>query len=59
LLITDKSGLPVDFLDERMTTSRALRAVREMGGGTRGRKQDVDPLAAATLLQTYLDGRRG
>jgi len=57
-LITDKSGLPVDFLDERMTTARALRAVREMGGGIRGRKQDVDPLAATTLLQTFLDGRR-
>ncbi len=57
-LVTEKSGLPVEFFDERMTTARALRAVHEMGGGTRGRKQDVDPLAATTLLQTFLDSRR-
>lgn len=56
--IADKTGLPVELLDERMTTARALRAVREMGGGSRGRKGDVDALAATTLLQTFLDGRR-
>jgi RNase H-fold protein (predicted Holliday junction resolvase) len=41
-----------------MTTARALRAVREMGGKTRGRKGEVDRLAATTLLQNFLDGRR-
>jgi putative Holliday junction resolvase len=56
--IAEKTGLPVDFGDERMTTARALRAVRELGGGLRDRKADVDPLAATTLLQTYLDTRR-
>ena len=45
--------------DERMTTARALAAVREMGGTTRGRKEDVDAMAAALLLQHYLDTRRG
>ena len=29
----------------------ALRAIREMGGSTRGRKGDVDALAATVLLQ--------
>jgi RNase H-fold protein (predicted Holliday junction resolvase) len=38
-----------------MTTSRALRAVRDLGGGTRGRKQDVDPLAATVILQQFLE----
>jgi putative Holliday junction resolvase len=42
-----------------MTTARVLAAVREMGGSTRGRKADVDALAAALLLQHYLDARRG
>jgi putative Holliday junction resolvase len=56
--IAEKTGLPVDFRDERMTTARALRAVRELGGGLRNRKADVDPLAATTLLQSYLDSRR-
>ena len=36
----------------------ALDAVREMGGSTRGRKRDVDALAATVLLQQYLDHRR-
>lgn len=57
-LIQDKTGLPITFLDERMTTARALRAVRDLGGGTRGRKGDVDQLAATTLLQSFLDGRK-
>ncbi len=56
--IEDKTGLPVCYHDERMTTARALRAVRDLGGGTRGRKGEVDQLAATTLLQSFLDGRR-
>ena len=56
--ITEKTGLPVDYRDERMTTARALRAVRDLGGRLRNRKGDVDPLAATTLLQSYLDSRR-
>jgi putative Holliday junction resolvase len=54
-----RSGLAVDLADERMTTARVLQAVREMGGGTRGRKEELDALAATLLLQTYLDTRRG
>jgi putative Holliday junction resolvase len=53
-----KTGLPVAYWDERMTTARALRAVRDLGGGLRGRKADIDKLAATTLLQTYMDSRR-
>jgi putative Holliday junction resolvase len=57
--ITRRSARPVELRDERFTTARALQAVREMGGSTRGRKADVDALAAALLLQHYLDARRG
>ena len=53
-----RTGLPVVFLDERFTTAAALRAVREMGGSTRGRKGDIDALAATVLLQHALDLRR-
>ena len=56
--IAEKTGLPVDYWDERMTTARALRAVRDLGGGMKNRKADVDPLAATTLLQSFLDARR-
>lgn len=53
-----RTGLPVELADERYTTAIALDAVREMGGSTRGRKKDVDALAATVLLQQYLDHRR-
>jgi putative Holliday junction resolvase len=53
--IGKRSGKPVELVDERYTTAVALRAVREMGGSTRGRKGDVDALAAAVLLQRVLD----
>ncbi len=51
--------LEVGMWDERMTTARVLATVREMGGSTRGRKEDVDAMAAALLLQHYLDSKRG
>lgn len=49
-----RTGLPVRYVDERFTTAAALRAVRELGGTTRGRKGDVDALAATVLLQHAL-----
>lgn len=49
-----RTGLPARLVDERFTTSAALRAIREMGGSTRGRKGDVDALAATLLLQHAL-----
>jgi putative Holliday junction resolvase len=57
-LVGAKAGLPVAFWDERMTTARALRAVREMSGSTHGTTKNIDPLAATVLLQTYLDSLR-
>lgn len=52
--LTRRMQLPVGLLDERFTTAVALRAVRDMGGSTRGRKGDVDALAATVLLQQAL-----
>jgi putative holliday junction resolvase len=49
-----RTGMPFSLVDERFTTAAALRAVREMGGSTRGRKGDVDSLAATLLLQHAL-----
>jgi putative Holliday junction resolvase len=53
-LIADKAGLPVELLDERMTTARALQE----GASGRADRVDVDQRAAAVLLQLYLDRRR-
>ena len=52
--LSRRTGLPVRYVDERFTTAAALRAVREMGESTRGRKGDVDALAATVLLQHAL-----
>lgn len=57
--LSRRSGLPVALQDERMSTARVLRTVREMGGSTRGRRDEVDAMAAALLLQQFLDARRG
>jgi putative Holliday junction resolvase len=54
-LLAERTGLPVRYVDERYTTSAALRSVREMGGSVRGRKGDVDAMAAALLLQHALN----
>ena len=55
--LAKRTGLPVRFLDERFTTAASLRAVREMGGSTKGRKGDIDAMAAAILLQHALNVR--
>ena len=54
MLLGERSGLPVRLVDERFTTAAAQRAIREMGGSTRGRTGDVDALAATVLLQHAL-----
>jgi putative Holliday junction resolvase len=54
-----RTGLPIELWDERMSTARALAAIREQGGRTRGRREDVDALAAAVLLQHFMEARRG
>jgi putative Holliday junction resolvase len=56
--VGQRTTLPVELVDERFTTVAALDAIREVGGSTRGRKEDVDALAASILLQGFLDMRR-
>jgi putative holliday junction resolvase len=57
-LVARRTGLPVELWDERMSTARALGAIREQEGSVRGRKEEVDALAASVVLQHYLDARR-
>jgi putative Holliday junction resolvase len=52
--LSTRTGHPAEMVDERFSTSAALRAVKEMEGSTRGRKGDVDALAATVLLQHAL-----
>ena len=44
--LTKRTGLESRLVDERFTTTAAMRAVRELGGSTRGRKGDLDAVAA-------------
>ncbi len=50
-------GLEVTFWDERLTTVQAERALIEGGVRRRQRKTKVDQVAAALILQAYLDSR--
>jgi putative Holliday junction resolvase len=52
--------VPVAYVDERMTSVRAERAVRSIGlpRGRREEKGRVDAAAAALILQAWLDGPR-
>lgn len=56
--LAKRTNLPVEYRDERYTTAASLRAIREMEGSTRGRKGDVDSMAAAMLLQNALNSTR-
>ena len=57
-MVARRTALPVELWDERMSTARALAAVREQGGSTRGRKGEIDALAASVMLQHFLEARR-
>lgn len=47
--------LPVNFVDERLTTVQANRSLDEGEVPSRRRRKVVDKVAAAVLLQSYLD----
>lgn len=48
---------PVEYWDERLTTVAAERYLVAQGKRRRQRRADVDRMAAALLLQSYLDSR--
>ena len=51
-------GLPVETYDERLTTVTAQRSLREMNVSPAARKRAIDQIAAAVMLQAWLDHRR-
>jgi putative holliday junction resolvase len=56
--IARRTGLPVEFWDERLTTVEASRVLRQSGIGIEKRAAAVDRLSAVILLQSYLDSVR-
>ena len=53
-----RTGLPVVLWDERLTTVAADRVLMECGVRREKRKDKVDQIAAALILQGYLDYRK-
>jgi len=53
----EASGLPVAFADERFTTAQADRALIGANVDRKQRKSVVDKVAAAIMLQAFLDAR--
>jgi putative Holliday junction resolvase len=51
--------VPIQTWDERLTSVQAQRLLVQGGVRRRDRKQKVDKMAAAILLQSYLDARSG
>ena len=55
--LTERTGVPVKFWDERLTTVQAHRVLRESGISIEKRAKAIDRLAAVILLESYLDSR--
>jgi len=56
--VAGATGLPVELADERFTSVSAERVLVEAGLSGRRRRAVRDRVAAAVLLQAYLDGGR-
>ena len=55
--VAGATGCEVVFFDERFTTVQAEAALLEGGMRRRDRRETVDKVAAAVMLQGYLNGR--
>lgn len=56
--VAKHSGLPVEFTDERLSSSQAKRSLREKGLSEKEMRGKVDMIAASLFLQAWLDTRR-
>ena len=56
-LLEKRVDIPIELLDERLTTVYADEILEESGVAKRDRKKVIDQIAAAIILQDYLDNR--
>ena len=56
--IAARLGLPVEFEDERLSSSEAKRILRAQGLSEKQMRGKVDSVAASLFLQTWLDAKR-
>lgn len=50
------TGCEVRFIDERLSTVAAQRALHDSGRNVKNSRKIIDQVAAQMILQTYLDG---
>lgn len=55
--LADAIDVPLELWDERLSTVTAARLLREQGQSAREQKKSIDAVAAAVILQDYLDAR--
>ncbi len=53
--LADDLDLPLDYWDERLSSAVAERSLIESGVRREKRKEKIDAMAAAVMLQGYLD----
>lgn len=56
--LSRRTGLEIIWMDERLTTVEANRILEETGVAHSARKEHIDKMAAAIILQTYLDTQK-
>lgn len=56
-LLYNKTGIPTELSDERLTTVSAHRALSYAGIYGNKRKQYVDAVSAVFILQSYIDSK--
>lgn len=57
-LLEKRVDIPIEYVDERLTTVYADEILEESGVAKRDRKKFIDQIAAAIILQDYLDNNR-
>ena len=56
--LRERTRLPVELIDERLSTRHARARLRERGLSDRQARERIDSAAAAVLLQGWLDSHR-
>ena len=56
--IASSAGLPLEFIDERLSSSEAKRVLREQGLSEKQMRGKVDMISASLFLQAWLDSQR-
>ncbi len=55
---TPAIGVPIETMDERFTTVAAGQALRVVGRRGKGARERIDSVAAALVLQSWIDRRQ-